>query len=273
MTRLSMTRSPARPALTRPSWAGPPLSRRRAIGPGTALVLAAVVVAACAGSPAPSVATLAGSDATPAPGASATPAASLSPEDAMLAFAECMRDHGIDMPDPVIVGTGSAVGGVFQGSAGVDGSSEDPGPARPDPKEIEAASEACRQYLPGPAEGAPQLTTEQQDAMLAFAKCMRDHGIDMPDPVFGQGGGFSIQVGGGDGGPGTNASGGPDPFSPEFQAAQEACGEILADAMPGGAAPVTNGPGGAEPGRVPSGPGIVVTPGGPGSVPGSTPAP
>jgi hypothetical protein len=46
---------------------------------------------------------------------------------------------------------------------------------------------------------------------------MRDHGIDFPDPQFGSG---SVQIGGGDG---------PkfDPSSEEFQAAQEACGDLL----------------------------------------------
>ncbi len=65
-----------------------------------------------------------------------------------------------------------------------------------------------------------------QEQALAFSKCMRDHGIDMPDPQFSTdgGGAFSISVGGPDGtGPTTN---GPlvDFNSKEFKAASEACG-------------------------------------------------
>jgi hypothetical protein len=58
--------------------------------------------------------------------------------------------------------------------------------------------------------------------MLAFAECMREHGIDFPDPQFDGG---AVMVGG----PGI------DPEDPEFQAAQEACGELL-PGRPGSAA-------------------------------------
>ena len=56
--------------------------------------------------------------------------------------------------------------------------------------------EACQQFL-GDAHrrtGA-EIDPEMQDKMLEFAKCMRDNGVDFPDPDF-SGGGGRIQIGG-----------------------------------------------------------------------------
>jgi hypothetical protein len=55
---------------------------------------------------------------------------------------------------------------------------------------------------------------DPEEAMLAFTECMRDHGVDMPDPVFDQGGRVEI-------GPGDEVGG--DMSSDEFEAANEAC--------------------------------------------------
>ena len=66
-----------------------------------------------------------------------------------------------------------------------------------------------------------------EDAGLEFAKCMREHGVDMPDPKPGNGGrGFNLRFQGGD--PKNDA---------DFQKAQEACGHILRDAIPEGDRP------------------------------------
>ena len=61
-----------------------------------------------------------------------------------------------------------------------------------------------------------------QETMLEFASCMREHGVDMPDPDF-SGGGARMQFRAG--------AGGVDPESPTFQKAQEACQEILEEAF------------------------------------------
>ena len=67
-----------------------------------ATVAVVALVAACSGTATgPGVATLDDPSASGSPGAS--PAASaLTPQDAALAFARCMRENGIDMPDPII---------------------------------------------------------------------------------------------------------------------------------------------------------------------------
>ena len=130
----------------------------------------------------------------------------------MLAFAKCMREHGVDMPDPVVNADGGMT--VTIGSEG----------GKPiDQKTMQAADEACKHLMPARPDGGPtQMTPEQQDAMLDFAKCMREHGVDMPDPDFGSGGG-PVMIGGD----------GIAFDSPTFKAADEACRSIMTDAMPG----------------------------------------
>ena len=144
----------------------------------------------------------------------------------MYAFTECMREQGIDMPDPVIrrieAGSGGDEGGVITDEAGPDGGGGPP--FDPTSDEFIAAEEECGHLLEslGALEPAqqPELTPEQEEAFLAFNECMREHGIDMPD--FGRGGVVRI-------GPGSGDDEGPsfDPRSEEFQAAREACDEHL----------------------------------------------
>jgi len=133
----------------------------------------------------------------------------MSPEDALLAFARCMREHGVDLPDPQLSGNG---GGQV---VAID----------PTTPAFRAAEKACEPLLPKFGEMDPAANQAFQDQMLAYAKCMRDHGIDYPDPEFGSGGMASaveLTV---------------DPNSPAFQDAQEACGTNL----PGGGTMITVG--------------------------------
>jgi hypothetical protein len=161
-------------------------------------------------------------------------------EEAMLEFAQCMREHGIDMPDPDTSGGGA----VFVGPGSEDGEA-------PDMEEFEAADEACRPLIEGvlgpPEEMTPEEQAEMQDQMLAMAQCMRDHGIDMPDPEFGEGGMVEQRLGSEDGeGPDI------DPMSEEFQEAQEECAEeagmdgAVFGTGPGGPPPDGEGPDGGE---------------------------
>jgi hypothetical protein len=64
-----------------------------------------------------------------------------------------------------------------------------------------------------------------QEQALAFAKCMREHGVDMPDPQFSGDGNFGIAISSGP--DDSSNSGGPpfDPNSQEFKDANEACGQ------------------------------------------------
>ena len=118
--------------------------------------------------------------------------------EAELKFAQCMREHGIDFPDP-----GSGERGLVKVG---EGSS---------PEELREAEQACEKYREQIK--PPELSEEQQqefkDAALAHARCMREHGIDFPDPTFSEDGGAQIRIG----------EGGPDPEDADFKAAEKQC--------------------------------------------------
>jgi len=184
-----------------------------------ALALAAIAfLAACSGAAqAPRVATLDNPDASASPGA--YPSASADPQESLLAYAQCMRDNGVDMPDPQVVEDGDGRMGFSVGGPG--------GGTAPSKDAFEKADAVCRHFLASIVQdkGGPQMSAEDQDKVLQFARCMREHGVDMPDPDF-SGGGVMIK-----GGPGEDSSGPKfDPSSKEFQAAQDACQSLL----PGG---------------------------------------
>jgi hypothetical protein len=136
-------------------------------------------------------------------------------QEAFRKFAQCMREHGIDMPDPQFEGGGGDGGGVIIQGEAAAGSKEG------DPENFEAADKACQKHLEGVVDARRgQLDPEEEEKMkqraLDFAKCMREHGIDMPDPQFGEGGRVTQEIG-------PNSS--MDPNDPKFQEAQEECAE------------------------------------------------
>jgi hypothetical protein len=141
-----------------------------------------------------------------------------------LAFAKCMRSHGVsNFPDP----TGGELRLQVQqtpNSTSVNGV-EVNGPA------FQNAMQACRSYLPNGGHPSAAQTAKTKAQALAMSRCMRSHGVpNFPDPQFqtGAGGGLGIRIGG----PGI------DPNSPAFKAAQQACGKIF-----GGAPTIAKAPG------------------------------
>ncbi|MEV4421259.1 hypothetical protein AB0L40_14935 [Patulibacter sp. NPDC049589] len=89
-----------------------------------------------------------------------------------LQFAACMRDHGVGaFPDPDASGE-MTVDGILNGST-LDASS----PA------WKQAIAACKDLQP-PGFTGRKRDGKQQEAALAFARCMRENGVrDFPDPV------------------------------------------------------------------------------------------
>ncbi|WP_129842032.1 hypothetical protein [Streptomyces sp. RFCAC02] len=122
----------------------------------------------------------------------------LDPDEMAQRFAECLREHGVEVEDP-------------QPGGGLDVDADALGL---DQGTVDAATEACREYDPavsGPAGEEPP--PEAQEYMLQFAECMRENGVDdFPDP---QSGGISLD--------------GAVMSDPDYAAADEACQRLLPD--------------------------------------------
>jgi predicted small secreted protein len=123
----------------------------------------------------------------------------LSRDEMNMKFAQCMRENGVDMPDP-------EPGKGVQLKVGPETSQET----------VQAAMEACREYSPqenGGGKGNP----EQEAAFREYAQCMRDNGVEaFPDPDPSNPGMMKITPEIGE--------------DPDFQTAQQACQEKLAPA-------------------------------------------
>lgn len=133
-------------------------------------------------------------------------------EEGRLEMAECLREHGVDVPDPVAGEKGLMLQKDGKGAAGGGVNLDDPA--------TEEALEACEDEVDfKPPEMSAEQEEEMKDNMLAFAQCMREHGVDMPDPEFEGGGKVKMRIGGPDG------AGEID--GPAMEAAQEACQEEM----------------------------------------------
>jgi hypothetical protein len=106
-------------------------------------------------------------------GSGGSPAAGGSPTSQMLAYAGCMRSHGVPtFPDP-------------------DGSGEIPkaqvvSARRDDPARFDSADIACRHLLPsGGGNGeTPAEIAQDWNAFRRFTRCMRSHGVsNWPEPT------------------------------------------------------------------------------------------
>jgi hypothetical protein len=130
-------------------------------------------------------------------------------------FAKCLREHGIEAE------TATGPGGEGHGLKIKGG-----GPAK-----MEAAQKACKKYQPEPQKLnlSPQEKVERAEAVEKFAKCMREHGIEVH--ASSSEGRVSVQIGG-------KPGAGPNPESPAFQKAQSSCQGLL---------PFKKGPNGGPP--------------------------
>ena len=169
------------------------------------LAVAGALAAGCSGGGAgtPAVASLPGHSSGAQAGAPLTEAGS---DQAMVSFTQCMRSHGVQMPDPA----------HRPGHAGlsIDLPTHDAATNR--------AYSACTHFIAkiiqakqagAAAQAAPQLA-----ALTRYAQCMRAHDIDMLDPTpggqlnLGQVAGITSNFG---------------RYSPQFRAADTACRHLL----------------------------------------------
>jgi hypothetical protein len=188
-------------------------------------------------------------------------------EQELLDWVACMRDEGVDIPDPtrdadgnlVISGNGIQIGGPGSGGASTGGGDDAGDEPAFTPEEMDAAQEKCG---PPPNLGAGDISDEDlqamQDDALAFAQCMRDEGIeDFPDPDFSDmGPGGPPQTQSSDGNSGASGDDnqivmGPfgeiDMHDPETAAAFEACQHLM-----GGPPGEDGGPSGGPASSIPS---------------------
>ena len=178
------------------------MSRHPLLAPLASLgaIAAVLVLAACGGS----------SSSSPTSSAAKEQQAEVKFAD----FAKCLREHGIEAE------TATGPGGEGHGLKikGVGG-----------PAKMEAAQKACKKYQPEPQKLnlSPQEKVERAEAVEKFAKCMREHGIEVH--ASSAEGHVSIQIHGG------GSGAGPNPESPAFQKAQSSCQKLL---------PFKNGKGG-----------------------------
>ena len=103
-------------------------------------------------------------------------------EEGVLNFAQCMREEGINFPDPTF---------------DIDGNPQFDNLEIEDEDEFERAFENCedilRNALPEQFDLDPEVEAALVDASLEFSQCMRDQGIDFPDPKPGEFGFFAFR--------------------------------------------------------------------------------
>jgi hypothetical protein len=163
-------------------------SRRAALA---ALIAGLAVLAAGCGSKGPSAST-----------GQAAQGGSNSDVTAAYAYARCMRNHGVSsFPDPKVHISGNHGSIAFAVNPSETGSPN-----------FKTAQKACNGILPSPSNGGAEDQAHKQ-TLLAFARCLRAHGVqDFPDPdVQGQ---LRLQ---------TVIAAGVDIHSRTFLAAAQAC--------------------------------------------------
>ncbi len=122
-------------------------------------------------------------------------------------FARCLREHGVEVQIGTPPGGGQAIKLGAKGPVGKE--------------KMNAAQAACKKYQPQPkkVDLSPQEKVEREEAVQKFARCMREHGIEVHASA--SGGGIQVQI---HGHPGS----GPNPESPGFQKAQNTCQKFMA---------------------------------------------
>ena len=118
-----------------------------------------------------------GSESGDVPSLGATPTVvvkeeTLDDEAKMMAFLQCMRDHGIEYMDPVVNSDGNV-----QRPALVEG-------VTVTRAELAKPYAACYHHIEGLTFGRERTdVTEQVDKFLPIASCLRDKGYDVDDPT------------------------------------------------------------------------------------------
>jgi hypothetical protein len=92
-------------------------------------------------------------------------------EDKMRDFVRCMRDHGVAVTEAEQVNPGGGSGG--------GGIAIEAGPG--EEENVKKAHEECAPLLPNGGK-PPKLDAAQLDQLREQAKCLRENGLNVPDP-------------------------------------------------------------------------------------------
>jgi hypothetical protein len=168
--------------------ATPEITRRR---PLLAVSVVALLVLSACGAPEGEGVASAGGEENPGNPPAAEQAAPLDEDAQALVYAECMRDNGVDMPDP-----GPGRRGLVDALQAVARSY--------DRATMRLALSACEDVMPQYA----QEEHTDDDWQLALAECLREEGLDVSDTPFEDAHSGAIDVN-------------------EFSAAMEECRDVL----------------------------------------------
>jgi len=142
-------------------------------------------------------------------------ATSSDPAQALHAFANCLRTHGIPANDTTISVNGAQYRGLKL-TGDVDAS------------KLRDAAQACKSLWTPSVTKDPVATMETYGKFLKDAYCLRAHGLDTPDPIEVADGGLVTP-------PAAGVSGEPASWPPAAKAAWDACKSLL-PARPGSGA-------------------------------------
>jgi hypothetical protein len=139
--------------------------------------------------------------------ASSTTAGTSTAQNGGLAFARCVRSHGVPaFPDPDSTGNIPKLQVINA--------------RKSNPSRFDAANNACRQLLPNGNNG-PTITAADRTDYLKAAACMRSHGFSgFPDPTFPNG---SVTV---------DIPSSIDQDSSEFKSAATTCTKLIPAGLP-----------------------------------------
>ena len=99
-------------------------------------------------------------------------------QDALLKYAACMRENGVNMADPTFDADGNPTGGGFGRNSGIDPRSD----------AFQAAQKVCGDLLQGVTLGGRGRNFDRtaiQNALNDFTACLRDNGQQVDDITFG----------------------------------------------------------------------------------------
>jgi hypothetical protein len=128
--------------------------------------------------------------------------------DLLVAFAACMRRHGLpNFPDPRDDGNGYHL--RYGPENGID----------PRSSQFTYAQQACKKLLPNGGRPSSQEQAKELQETLEYAICMRAHGVpNFPDPKVSSDGAVDIGIG---------RKAKVNPSSPRVKAAERACEHLL----------------------------------------------